>query len=367
VSLTRYLVWARTTALPDREVVDALVDPAHAGPSPELAQALADWNGPYYWADQSDGRHLVLTWVRPRPAERWWLHAVLFAATFFSITVAGAILTGRLPYRGFLGLFDSLMHAGPRFWDAWLSGLSFSVPLVAILLAHELGHYVTARRHGVNASPPFFIPAPVISIIGTLGAFIRIRTVLTDRRQLLDIGVMGPFAGFVVALPVLVLGLAWSTPLPLTQPGAGLLLNLGPDVVPIGSSLLTMLVRDLMPGGAGGGLALHPLAFAGWIGMFMTMLNLLPLAQLDGGHALYAALPRAQGRLALVFWVALAVLGWFTWQGWLMWAVFIVVLSRGRLAHPPVLDVERGLPRSRQAMALAALILFILTFVPRPF
>jgi Zn-dependent protease len=366
MDLTPFVDRATSTLLPDREVIDALVHPAHSGPSPELRNALATWRGPHYWSTETDGRHLILTRVWPRRPERWWIHVVLFTLTFLSVTLSGAVLSGRLPYHGILGLVSSLGSPGPRFWSAWASGLSFSVPLLAILLAHELGHYIAARRHGVNASPPFFIPAPLISISGTLGAFIRIRTVLTDRRQLLDVGIAGPFAGFVVALPVLVLGMHWSTPLPLSAPGAGLLLDLGPDAIPIGDSLLTRLIRHLTVGGAGG-LALHPLAFAGWIGMFVTMLNLLPLAQLDGGHALYAALPRWQGRLALVFWVGLAVLGWFTWTGWLLWAVIVVVLSRGSLAHPAVLHGDRSLPRSRRVMALAALVLFILTFVPRPF
>lgn len=366
MDLTPFLDRAQTTLLPDREVIDALVHPAHSGPSPELTKALAAWRGPYYWSTEPDGRHLILTRVSPRRAERWWLHGALFLLTFLSVTLSGAILTGRLPYHGVLGLLSSVASPGPRFWSAWASGLSFSIPLLAILLAHELGHYVAARRHGVNASPPFFVPAPLISIIGTLGAFIRIRTVLTDRRQLLDIGAAGPFAGFVLALPVFVLGMHWSTPLPLSAPGAGLLLDLGSEAIPIGDSLLTHLIRHLTWGGTGG-VALHPLAFAGWIGMFVTMLNLLPLAQLDGGHALYAAAPRWQGRLALVFWLALAVLGWFTWTGWLLWAVVVVVLSRGSLAHPPVLEQGRPLPPSRRAMALAALILFALTFVARPF
>jgi len=357
---------AESTSLPDREVVDALVHPAHAAPSPQLKEALRSWRGPYYWADEPDGRHLILTLVRPRPPERWWLHGVLFALTFMSVTLAGAVLAGRFPYYGVLGLLTSLAHPGPRVWAAWASGLSFSIPLLCILLAHELGHYVTARRHGVNASPPYFIPAPFITIIGSLGAFIRIRTILSDRRQLLDIGVAGPFAGAVVALPVLVVGMALSTPLPHLAPNAGLLLNLGPDAIPIGSSLLTEWVRRLVIGGSGG-VALSPVAFAGWIGMFVTMLNLLPLAQLDGGHALYAALPRLQSRLALVFWVGLAVLGWFTWEGWLVWAVFIVLMSRGRLAHPAVLSPRHRLPRARVVMAAMALVLFAVTFVPKPF
>lgn len=366
MNLMSFVERAETTSLPDREVVDALVHPAHAAPSPQLREALETWRGPYYWSDESDGRHLILTFVRPRRGERWWLHGTLFLLTFASVTLSGAVLEGRLPYYGVLGLLTSLAHPSARFWSTWASGLSFSVPLLSILLAHELGHYLASRRHGVNASPPFFIPAPLISIIGTLGAFIRIRTILSDRRQLLDIGVAGPFAGFVVALPVLMVGMSRSHTHPLLAPGSNLLLVVGHDIVPIGSSLLTDGIRHLVVGGSGG-LALSPLAFAGWIGMFVTMLNLLPLAQLDGGHALYAAAPRLHGRVALLFWGALAVLGWFTWQGWIVWAVLIVLMSRGRLAHPAVLDGERPLPRARMVMAVLAGLLFVVTFVPRPF
>jgi Zn-dependent protease len=366
MDLTPYVSRYQTTRLPDREVIDALVHPSHAGPSPELARELSASRLPYYWSSEPDGRHLVLTVVANRPAERWWVHWALFVLTFFSVTLSGAVLAGRLPYYGVLGLVSSLLHPGPRFWSGWGSGVAFSIPLLAILLAHELGHYLTARRHGVDASPPYFIPAPLISIIGTLGAFIRIRTILTDRRQLLDIGVAGPFAGFVVALPVLVAGMTLSTPVPLLAPDANLLLSVGGETIPIGGSLLTDLVRHLVIGGTGG-VIISPLGFAGWIGMFVTMLNLLPLAQLDGGHALYAALPRLHGRLALVFWVALGVLGWFTWNGWIVWAAIILVMSRGRLSHPAVLDGTRELPRAGRVMAGLALILFVLTFVARPF
>ncbi|HYK11909.1 MAG TPA: site-2 protease family protein [Gemmatimonadales bacterium] len=366
MNLMSFVERAESTSLPDREVIDALVHPAHAAPSPQLRQALTSWRGPYYWSDESDGRHLILTSVRPRQAERWWLHWTLFVLTFVSVTLSGAVLSGRLPYYGVLGLLTSLAHPSARFWSTWASGLSFSIPLLSILLAHELGHYIASRRHGVNASPPFFIPAPLISIIGTLGAFIRIRTILSDRRQLLDIGVAGPFAGFAVALPVLIAGMSLSTPLPTLAPGYNLLLNVGSDTVPIGSSLLTNWVRHFVIGGSGG-VALSPLAFAGWIGMFVTMLNLLPLAQLDGGHALYAAAPKLQPRLALLFWIALGVLGWFKWQGWLVWAVLIVLMSRGRLAHPAVLNGARPLSPARVGLAILSLMLFVVTFVPKPF
>jgi membrane-associated protease RseP (regulator of RpoE activity) len=199
-----------------------------------------------------------------------------------------------------------------------------------------------------------------------MGAFIRLRTILSDRRQLLDVGAAGPVAGFAVALPVLALGLLWSEPLPPAVGLEGMVIWFGALPVEVGDSLLTLALRQLTQGGAGA-IALDPAAFAGWVGMMVTMLNLLPIAQLDGGHVLYAALPRVHGRLAVGFWGMLLVLGWFGWPGWAVWAVLVLALSRGRLSHPPVLDPVRPVPRSRKALAIAALLLFALTFAPVPF
>src|SRR5207244_3783058 len=168
--------------------------------------------------------------------------------------------------------------------------LAFSLPLLAILLCHELGHYLTARRYNLDVSPPYFIPVPLVpSFIGTMGAFIRLRTMLSDRRQLFDVGVAGPIAGFVVALPVLVVGLALSHALPGHGPLTGMLLGLDGETAVLGDSIVTLVVRHLVHGSTPA-LLVHPVAFAGWVGMFVTMLNLLPISQLDGGHILSAAL-----------------------------------------------------------------------------
>lgn len=296
-----------------------------------------------------------------RRGERWLLHAALFVATLVTTTWAGAALRGVIDTEHSLAFFT----AG---WHAWLAGCAFSLPLVAILLAHELGHYLTARRYQLDVSPPFFIPvpqAPYLPFIGTMGAFIRLRTVLSDRRQLLDVGIAGPIAGFVVAVPVLWLGLRLSHPL-LPRYGDGLALWVDGSVIRLGDSVVSWLLRRAGPPG-GGGLLLHPTAVAGWVGIFVTMLNLLPISQLDGGHILYSALPGPHRRIAIAIWVALLGLGWWTWSGWVVWAVVVLALSRGQLGHPPVLDDQRPLPRSRRRLAWAALALFLLTFMPLPF
>ena len=366
VNLSAFLLAWRTTSLPDREVIDALVHPAHADPSPALEAALTQWPGSSYWSDEPDGRHLVLTRPLTRRKERWGVHVALFLATLVTTTFAGAVLAGAIAYDNPLDLFTGTYPLPRHLVHAWTAGLVFSLPLLAILSCHELGHYLTARRYSLDVSPPYFIPVPLVpSFIGTMGAFIRLRTMLSDRRQLFDVGVAGPIAGFLVALPVLAVGLVLSHPLPGHGPSTGLLLGLDGETAVLGDSLVTMLLRWSTHGTAPA-LLVHPVAFAGWLGMFVTMLNLLPISQLDGGHILYAALPRWQQRIALGFWTLIIILGWY-WRGWLYWGLLVLVLSRGRLGHPPVLDAQRPLPRSRRVLAWVALGLFAITFAPVPF
>ena len=367
MDLSRFLLAWRTTALRDREVIDALVHPAHASPSPELQRALAEWPGSYYWSDEPEGRHLVLTRRAPAPPrEAWALHLALFAATLLTTTYAGAVLTGAISSDSPLAPFGEMPARASELARAWGTGLVFSLPLLAILLSHELGHYLTARRYSLDVSPPYFIPVPLVpAFIGTMGAFIRLRTILSDRRQLLDVGVAGPIAGFLVALPVLGVGLAQSHALPAHAGFSGMVLWFGETPAALGDSLITLVLRRALLGNAAA-VGLHPLAFAGWVGMFVTMLNLLPISQLDGGHILYAALPRWHQRVALVFWALIVALGWF-WRGWVLWGLLVLALSRGRLGHPPVLDAFRPLPRSRRRLAWGALTLFLMTFAPVPF
>ena len=359
MSLTRFLLAWRTIPLRDREVIDALVDPTHAGPSPDLAKALDSWRGSYYWSDEPDGRHLVLTHpAAPRSRERWVVHALLFAAALFTTTLAGAVIGG--------GVDADLAYApgawGVSFLVRWTRGLSFSLPLLAILLCHELGHYFTALRYHLDVSPPYFLPGPPAPVgIGTLGAFIRLRTILTDRRQLLDVGAAGPFAGFVIAVPVFWIGLALSHPVT-DSGGQGMQVWFAGQVWQLGDSVITKIVCIAL--GDVPGVVLHPTAVAGWFGLFVTALNLLPMAQLDGGHVLYAALPRRHEWLGRGFWAAIMLLGWFFWSGWLVWGTLVLVLSRGRLGHPPVLDAFRPLPPSRRWFAWASLALFLATFTP---
>jgi len=361
-----YVVAWRTLLLRDREVIDALVHPAHAGPSPALARALEQWGGNHYWSDEPGGRWLILSRRRAVRAERWWLHGLLFLLTLVTTTIAGSVLRGSLIIDDAWGLLRGRVVSVGDPAAALAAGLVFAIPLVAILLAHELGHYLMARRYQLDVSPPYFIPVPLWpSFIGTMGAFIRLRTMLTDRRQLFDVGLAGPIAGFALALPILWLGIRWSHPLPPLEGVSGMILRIGGDRLLLGDSPVTLVTRWLVWGNHGP-IALHPLALAGVLGMFVTMINLLPMAQLDGGHVLYAAQPRWHQRVALLFWIAVLGLGYW-WAGWYVWAGLVLALSRGRLDHPNVLVPERPLPSSRRRLAWAALALLVLTFAPVPF
>jgi len=360
-------VW-RSTVARDREIVDAVVLPAHRAPSPEFAAALRAWPGVHYWVEGDGEGRLVL--VRPvgRPRrERWWLHAVLFGATFFTVWMAGALLAGISPDPPALRL-AAPEELGPALLE-WLRrlrpGLEFAMAMMAILLAHETGHYLAAKRYGIDASPPYFLPAPPWwNFVGTFGAFIRLRSPVVDRQQLLDVGAAGPWAGFVVAMLVLAVGLSASPSVPALEASAPQLVMVGATPLYLGDSLVMAVARQLFAGGQV--VLLHPLALAGWLGILVTTLNLLPLGQLDGGHVLYALLGRGQSWVGWAAWLGLVVLGFWFW-GWWVWAAFTIVLGRGSLAHPPVLDRFRRIPPGRRPFAWASAALFVATFTPVPF
>jgi membrane-associated protease RseP (regulator of RpoE activity) len=234
--------------------------------------------------------------------------------------------------------------------SALLAGLPFSLTLLAILMAHELGHYMAALRHGVNASLPYFMPSPVL---GTFGAFIRVRSPICSKRALFDIGVAGPLVGFVFLLPALSIGLAFSKVIPgIANQGS---LQFG---VP---GLQWLLGKLIFPGVAASDIYLHPAARAAWVGMLATALNLLPIGQLDGGHIVYALFPRRHGMISLVLSLLLLPLGKF-WFGWLLWGLVLLIFGR---RHPMVYD-NRELDAGRRKLALLALVVFLLcfTFVP---
>jgi membrane-associated protease RseP (regulator of RpoE activity) len=324
---------------------------------------------PRQWAEVGPPHLLVTSAPAAPPRPNWALAIGLLLVTFFSATTLGAnwILAARtdvispLPQYPFIGSLLSprtivMVWTSP---SLLVTGLSFSLPVLLILLCHELGHYLYCRHYRIDATLPYFLPAPIG--LGTFGAFIRIRGAIPDRRQLFDVGIAGPIAGFVALLPFLVYGIAHSEPTAVQQMPAG---SAAAVLLLPGTSLLTFLLTRLFHGTLPPGMVLnpHPFALAAWVGLFATSLNLLPISQLDGGHILYAVVGRRQWRLALPFWLLLIAAGYFS-PVWILWAV---IVWRIGMRHPPVWDETTPLGPTRTALSLLALAMLVLCFMPEP-
>ena len=270
----------------------------------------------------------------------WPLNLALLIATLGTTLFAGAMMEGTDPLSQPLAL---------------LKGVPFSASLLLILGCHELGHYFTARAYGVHVSLPYFIPLP-LPPMGTMGAIIKMRSPIPSRKVLFDIGIAGPLLGLVVALPVLVLGLILSPVKSMTG-----------VVWQEGNSLAYLFLKWILKGPipAGSDVILHPLALAGWLGLFVTALNLLPLSQLDGGHIAYAFLGSRFRKVIWLFLGGLVVLFFVSrWEGWLVWVALTVALG---LRHPPPLDDLTPLDPLRWWLALLALGLLVALLPPLPF
>lgn len=302
-------------------------------------------------------------WVRPvvrRHRPRSLLAASLLLATFWTTTTLGAVWWWLARGGAPPDLLPWLsIHTVRRVWtDPYLlgAGLSFSLAALGILLCHEMGHWLACRHYRLPATLPYFLPAPVA--IGTFGAFIRIRAPIRTKRELFDVGISGPLAGFAALVPVLLVGVARSTPVPLPASTAESFLLLPGRSLAL--ELATRAFHGPLPEGTF--LALHPFALAAWFGLLATALNLLPLGQLDGGHILYAVVGRTQRRLAWPLWMLLAAAG-FWWTGWFLWCLILLVMG---LRHPPVRDEHVPLDPVRRKLAWAAWIVLVLSFMPVP-
>ena len=277
------------------------------------------------------------------------------------MTVVSTLFVGGLQGMAFWAPELLAEGAGPSTTWGWVPlfltyGAPFSLTILSIILSHELGHYVTARRHHVDSTLPFFIPFP-FSLIGTLGAFILIRSPFPNRRALIDIGLAGPFAGFIVCMPALVIGIATSRPsLPLPEETS----------ISFGEPLLFQWISAwIWPNlSADHVLYISPIGLAAWFGLLLTAINLLPIGQLDGGHATYALLRDKAHRLSSFVFFGLFPMAYFG-PSWLLWA-FMAFLLGIRRPHPPTICDEIALPRSRQIMGVLAAIMFLLSFTPEP-
>jgi membrane-associated protease RseP (regulator of RpoE activity) len=288
----------------------------------------------------------------PRPPRRW-RHLILFL-----LTVLTTILVGADHYASFYVDFGSrpLDLSGT---EMILSGLWYSASILAILGAHEFGHYYACRYYGVDASLPYFLPAP-LPLTGTLGAFIRIRQPIPGKRELFDIGIAGPLAGFIVAIPVLLLGMSLSrvTELPADTRG---FVELGEPLLFQGAAWLFWGVPP-----EGYSINMHPMAFAAWFGLLATALNLFPIGQLDGGHISYAVLGARSTMVTLGTLLCLIGLT-FVSSSWLVWTVLTVaMLIAFGPRHPRTTDEHIPLDRTRLWLAAVALLMFIVCFTPAP-
>ncbi len=286
--------------------------------------------------------------MRPRrPPLPRLVNLICFLATVVTTLVAGTLLT--VDDHSWATLYDILRS--PSYWSL---GLPYSLSIIVILGTHEMGHYVACRLYGIEATLPFFLPSPFL--FGTFGAVIRIRSPFTNRRALFDVGVAGPIAGFVVAVPVLILGLSLSTVV--QQPPRGETIVLG------GCLLLDLLFRLFFGAGPEVSVNLHPVFVAGWVGLLATSLNLLPIGQLDGGHVLYAISVRLHRWVSRYGCPVMIVLGLVT-GGYHLVTLGILFAILG-LGHPPTLDETDRLGSGRLLIAVAALLIFILCFIPVP-
>ena len=313
-------------------------------------------------------------WVVRRPKQRYWLHALLLAITLFTTLVVGSGMQSNF-LRGLPPLTpgDSLIPFFPieqvlHHPAQMLLGIPFSATVMLILLSHEMGHYLYCRYYQVDATLPFFIPFP--SFIGTMGAFIRIRSPIRSRRALFDIGIAGPIAGFVVAMVVLVVSLCVSHAMPgwSDQPPTADAL---PEIVlryPLIFHFVHRVLGAIYPAYPLaevplGEAALHPTAIAAWVGMFATSLNLLPGGQLDGGHIVFSIIPRAHKFISRIVILILVPMAVYLWSGWLIWALLLEISS---MRHPNVADFPK-VSGVRLGLAAFALVMLILTMTPAPF
>ncbi len=287
----------------------------------------------------------------------------------------------------FLLTVATTFTTGYSFSGSVSDAISFSLALLFILGSHEMGHYYYGRKYGISITPPYFIPAPpFISPIGTFGAFIKIRSPISTKKALFDIGIAGPIAGLVATIPVLILGIKMSKLVNLSEQQSEGGLFLGASLV---FSLITESFFGEIPDGYD--LFLHPIAFAGWIGLFITALNLIPSGQLDGGHLIYSLFSRKFHKYTSMSMIGLLIIlglgterliefhnnylisgiPWFTkyipifegWPGWFVWAILLTLMGT---RHPPTIHEENGLDSKRKIIGLSSLLIFIGCFSPVP-
>ncbi|MFC1511934.1 site-2 protease family protein [Candidatus Latescibacterota bacterium] len=290
----------------------------------------------------SDGYFQDYTDVVRTPEPNVRLHIILFVLTLMTTTCCGSFLADRNP-------FSSL--------EGFVAGFPFSLTLLGILGVHEFGHYFASRRWRVNVTLPYFIPFP-FPPIGTFGAVIKMRSSIPNRKALVDIGTAGPLAGFVVSIVATIIGLHYSTILPVEATDASFSYILGESLM---FKFLTWVTLGSLAENQN--VILHPMAFAGWLGFFVTALNLIPFGQLDGGHILFAVSPRTHDLFRRIRIPLLLLFGITFWSGWFVWAIILLILG-SRHPYPDFSEPDIG--TRRHILAALALIIFVLCIIPMP-
>lgn len=287
-----------------------------------------------------------------------WLNILLFVITVFTTFFVGISLGINYKYPEIISQNNQAELHIDVFRDPQVLALSFTyvVVLLGILLGHELGHFLACRHYRINATLPYFIPAP--TLIGTLGAFIKIKSPITRKTQLFDIGIAGPLTGFILSIPALVYGLSLSRALPLIPHEEA-------SVFIFGEPLIYRIFASLFFKGVPSDFTviLHPVAFAGWVGILVTSFNLFPVGQLDGGHVSYALFGPKSKYLARVFLAGFLVMGIIFWMGWFLWAIILFFLG---LKHPRIVDEATMLSSRRKILGYLLVLIFILSFTPDP-
>ncbi|MCD5383658.1 site-2 protease family protein [candidate division WOR-3 bacterium] len=309
-----------------------------------LKKDLSSYNLLPMLTKRDDGKVLLHlhNWTPPSKGNNY-INLVLFIATLFTTLWVGGMLARGQDF---------------SFPGGLIYGIPFSFTLLLILGSHEFGHYFACKRLGIDATLPYFIPLPPPSPLGTFGALIRIKSPIEDRNALVEVGAMGPLSGLVVAIPAMAIGLLLSQVIPIEQIEKEGVMRLGNSIL---SSILTMIfVKEPYEGA----ILFHPVAWAAWIGMFITAVNLLPVGQLDGGHISFALFGKRHRTIGWVTIGILVLLGFTFWPGFAVWAVLVAILGTH---HPPPLNTVRTLDRKQRLLGILSILVFLLTFILKPF
>jgi len=285
-------------------------------------------------------------WNEYTPKEKT-ISLILFFSTILSCSFAGAT------YQIKTVSINTLIKF-------FASGLYYSIPLIIILLSHELGHFLMAHKYKIMCTLPYFIPLP-ISILGTMGAFIKIKSPIYTKKSLFDIGVAGPIAGFILSTIFIIIFLPYSTVQKVSPPASGLYITLGE---PLLFKIFSWIYFGNLPQNTD--IILHPAALAGWVGYLVTALNLIPIGQLDGGHIIYALFGKKHKLIAYIVYFSLFPMVYF-FQGWIAWIIILLILG---IKHPPVIAETMGiyeeLDKKRKILGYITIIIFFLIFTPQP-